>query len=144
MLQEQDRISIVRYRMENAHRTLDEVQSHINNGFYNTAINRMYYACYYAASAILIANKITTKSHDGVKQMFSLHFIKTGIIPKEYSRFYSNLFEERTTGDYEDLFNHDLTTCEEYYPTAKDFVSVIGQLVDEWLATNDQPTGELI
>lgn len=144
MLQEQDRISIVRYRMENAHRTLDEVQSHINNGFYNTAINRMYYACYYAASAILIANKITTKSHDGVKQMFSLHFIKTGIIPKEYSRFYSNLFEERTTGDYEDPFNHDLTTCEEYYPTAKDFVSVIGQLVDEWLATNDKPTGELI
>ena len=140
MLEDQDRINIVRYRMENAHRTLDEVQSHINNGFYNTAINRMYYACYYAASAILIANKITTKSHDGVRQMFCMHFIKTGIIPKEYSRFYSNLFEERTTGDYEDLFNHDQTTCEEYYPTAKEFVSVVEKLVDEWLAANDKPT----
>lgn len=136
MLQDQDRISIVRYRMENAHRTLDEVQSHINNGFYNTAMSRMYYACYYAASAILVANKINTKSHDGVKQMFSLHFIKTGLIPKKFSRFYSNLFLKRITGDYEDLFNHDCAICEEYYPTAKDFVATVGQLVDDWLAAN--------
>ena len=47
MLQDQDRISIVRYRMENAHRTIAEVATHIENGFYNTAVNRMYYACYY-------------------------------------------------------------------------------------------------
>ena len=59
----------------------------------------MYYACYYAVCALLIANKIQTKSHDGARQMFSLHFVKTGIVSKEYGRFYSNLFEERTTGD---------------------------------------------
>lgn len=121
MLQDQDRISIVRYRIENAHRTIDEVSTHIENGFYNTAINRMYYACYYAASALLVANKIVTKSHDGVRQMFSLHFVKTGLVPKDFGRFYNNLFEKRGTGDYEDLFDHTLVTCEEYYPKAKEF-----------------------
>lgn len=133
MLQDQDRISIVRYRMENAHRTIAEVATHIENGFYNTAVNRMYYACYYAASAMLVANRVITKSHDGVKQMFSLHFVKTGLVPKEYGKFYNNLFEERNTGDYEDLFDHDLATCEEYYPKVKEFVAALDKMADEWL-----------
>ena len=133
MLQDQDRISIVRYRIDNAHRTIDEVATHLVNGFYNTAVNRMYYACYYVASSILVANKIVTKSHDGVKQMFSLHFVKTGLVPKDFGRFYNNLFEKRGTGDYEDLFDHDLATCEEYYPRAKEFIDAIEKLVQQWL-----------
>ena len=96
----------------------------------------MYYACYYAASALLVANKITTKSHDGVRQMFSLHFVKTGKLPKEYGRYYSSLFDKRITGDYEDLFDHNLATCDMMYPTAKDFVATVGRLVDEWLSKN--------
>lgn len=66
-LTDEQRVDIVRYRMENARVTLKEVESHRENGFYNTAVNRMYYACYYAACAILIANGIETKSHDGVR-----------------------------------------------------------------------------
>lgn len=72
VLTEEQRKDIVRYRMENAQNTLEEVKSHRENGYYNTAINRMYYACYYAASALLIANGIVTKSHDGVRQQLGL------------------------------------------------------------------------
>ena len=66
-LTQEQRINIVRYRMENAENTLAEVETHRANGFYNTAVNRLYYACYYAAAAILIANGIEVKSHDGVR-----------------------------------------------------------------------------
>lgn len=135
-LNQQQRTDIVRYRMENARNTLSEVEFQINNGFYNTAVNRMYYACYYAVCALLIANKIQTKSHDGARQMFSLHFVKTGIVSKEYGRFYSNLFEERTTGDYEDLFDHDLASCKELYPMVKEFVATLLCLGEEWLKDN--------
>ena len=61
-LTKEQRIAIVQNRMENANNTLKEVESHIQNGFYNTAVNRMYYACYYAASAMLIAKGVETKS----------------------------------------------------------------------------------
>lgn len=135
-LNQQQRTDIVRYRMENARNTLSEVEFQINNGFYNTAVNRMYYACYYAVCALLIANKIQTKSHDGARQMFSLHFVKTGIVSKEYGRFYSNLFEERTTGDYEDLFDHDLASCKELYPMVKEFVATLLHVGEEWLKDN--------
>ena len=78
----------------------------IEMGYYNTAVNRMYYACYYAASALLITEGIVTKTHDGVLQMLSLHFIKTGVLPAEYGRKYRNLFDKRSSGDYEDFFYH--------------------------------------
>ena len=86
MLTDQERKDIVRYRMENAMDTLAEVDVHIQNQFYNTAANRLYYACYYAVSALLVANGIITKSHDGVKQMFGLHFIRTGVFPSSFGR----------------------------------------------------------
>jgi len=133
MLQDKDRIEIVRYRIENAHRTMDEVSSHMANGFYNTAVNRMYYACYYAASAMLVAEHITTKSHDGVKQMFSLHFVKTGKVPVDLGKSYSRLFDKRTKGDYNDLFDNDQTVCEELYPEAKNFVDSLTRLAQSWL-----------
>ena len=41
-LTDEQRVVIVRYRMENAQKTIKEVESHRDNGFYNTAVNRMY------------------------------------------------------------------------------------------------------
>lgn len=138
MLTDKDRIDIVRYRIENAQNTLNEIESHIQNGFFNTAANRMYYACYYAASALLIINGITTKSHDGVRQMFSLHFVKTGILPMHLSRIYAVLFKQRTSGNYDDMFDNSLESVTELYPQAKEFVSTIKENVDTWLAENAQ------
>ena len=133
-LTDEQRISIVRYRMENAQKTLKEVESHRENGFYNTAVNRMYYACYYAASAILIANAIETKSHEGVRQQLGLHIVRTGMISPEMGRFYSRLFTKRSTGDYEDFFNHTLESVDELLPTAQQFVETIENLISQWLS----------
>ena len=65
------------YRIENAIDTLKEVLDHCDNGYFNTAVKRLYYACYYVASALLVANCIETKSHDGVRQMLGKEFILT-------------------------------------------------------------------
>ena len=34
--------------------------------------------------------------------LFGLHFIKTGVVSSEMGKFYSELFELRQTGDYDD------------------------------------------
>lgn len=44
MMPDEERVAVVAYRMENARNTLREVTFHIEQGFYNTAMNRMYYA----------------------------------------------------------------------------------------------------
>lgn len=128
-----ERKDIVLYRLENAKNTLAEVQSHIENGFYNTAVNRMYYACYYAVSALLVANGIQVKSHEGVRQQLGLHFVLTGKISKEQGQFYSMLFSKRTAGDYEDFLTHNKETADSLYPRCVEFISQIASVVNDSL-----------
>ena len=79
-MNQHERDELVNYRIAKAKTTLEEVKLHIENELWNTAINRLYYACYYAVIALLLDKGIQPKSHTGVRQMFGLHFIKTGII----------------------------------------------------------------
>lgn len=37
--------------------------------------------------------------------MFGLYFIKTGVIEKDFGKFYSRLFDLRHTGDYDDFID---------------------------------------
>lgn len=132
-LTDENRIDIVRYRLENAKKTLAEVETHRDNGYFNTAVNRMYYACYYAASALLIAYGIETKSHDGVRQQLGKQVILSGKLPAELGKFYSQLFFKRTSADYEDFIDQTLETVNDLLPQAHLFVQTIETLTDEWL-----------
>jgi uncharacterized protein (UPF0332 family) len=126
---EEERLNIVRYRMDNARQTLNEVLDHCERGYYNTAVNRMYYACFYAASALLVANHIEAKSHDGVRQMLGKHFVLTGKLPVNLGKFYTLIFAKRSSGDYEDFINYSRKDVEEWFPNAKEFISAIDKLL---------------
>lgn len=104
-MNEQERLELVHYRIAKAKETLNEVQLHIQNQLWNTAVNRLYYACYYAVIALLIKNKIEAITHSGTRQMFGLHFVKPGLIHKELGEYYSAIFDMRQTGDYEDFMD---------------------------------------
>ena len=58
IMNDQLRSDLIAYKMRAAKDLLPEIKSHIDNGFYNTAMNRMYYACFNAATALLIAEKV--------------------------------------------------------------------------------------
>lgn len=109
----------INYRISRAFETIEEVQSHINNKFWNTAINRMYYACYYAVMALLLKNNIHVTSHAGVRQKFGKNFVKNGIFDRKLAKHFTELFEKRTKGDYNDFFNYDEETVVRLYPFAK-------------------------
>lgn len=126
---DEERIAIVAYRMENARCTLAEIADHCEKGYWNTAINRMYYACFYAASALLVANKIVVKTHEGVRQMLGKHFVLTGQLSIDLGKFYTLIFNKRSSGDYEDFINHDQKIVDELYPIALNFVNSIDELL---------------
>lgn len=99
--------SLVNYRINRAYETIDEAKSIMESGFYNTAINRLYYACYYAVIALLLKHNIQTQTHAGVKQMLGLHFVSTKKLDSEHSKFYSQLFNNRISSDYDDFVTFD-------------------------------------
>lgn len=97
--------------------------------YYNTAINRLYYACYYAASALLIKNKFEAHTHAGVKQLLGLHFVTTGKLAPDYARFYAQLFNNRIAGDYDDFVVFDKETVNVIIPQAQQFIRAIEELL---------------
>lgn len=129
-MNDQERKDLVQYRIEKARQTFNEVALHIENGLWNTAVNRLYYACYYAVTALLVSNKIKATTHAGVRQMFGLHFIKTGFIERELGKFYSDIFDMRQVGDYEDYFDFGEEDVQNLLAPADELISRIEGLLD--------------
>lgn len=128
-MNEKEKQKIISYRIKRAQETLEEVQLHIDNRLWTTAVNRLYYACYYAVSALLIKHDIKPLSHSGTRQMFGLHFIKTQKIPKELGKLYTELFDMRHSGDYDDFIDFTKEDVLAVIGPAQELISRIEQLV---------------
>ncbi len=74
----------------------------LEDGDFATAVNRAYYAVFYAANALLATQGLERSKHSGVIAAFRQQFVKTGLIEAEYSDFYGVLLEDRQRGDYDD------------------------------------------
>ena len=83
------------YRLRLTKETIPEVEKHIESDFWNTTINRMYYACFYAAGALLVSRNTETYSHSGTRLQFGQHFIKTELINKKIIQFYHSTMSNK-------------------------------------------------
>ena len=98
----EERNLIVRNRLQKAHETFKETKGIAEMHYWHSAANRLYYACYYAVSALLIKNGYNARTHNGVFNLLGKHFIVTGIISNEQNKLYRKLFDLRQNGDYDD------------------------------------------
>lgn len=95
----------IKYRLKRSQETFNDVKILVQSKSWNSCVNRLYYSAYYAVTALLLQHKYNTKTHSATKSQFTLHFIKTGIISKEYGKLFSDLADWRHKGDYGDLFD---------------------------------------
>lgn len=119
------------YRLQRAKETILEVEKHLENKFWNTAINRMYYACFYAVGALLINHGIRTSSHKGARQKFGQLFVKTGKVDRSLAKHYADLFVKRSKGDYNDFFDYDEVAATNLLPLTRQFIQRIEDLITE-------------
>lgn len=94
---------LINYRLSRSKDALDDARILAEHAKWNAAINRLYYAAYYAVIALLLKHNYKPVTHNGTKSLFTEHFIKTGILPKDYGKLYSQLFSWRQKGDYDDF-----------------------------------------
>lgn len=130
-LTEEMKADLAAYRTRRAKNTVREALDMLEKDHYNAAINRLYYACHYAVSALLITKDVYPQTHSGTKQMFGLHFIMTDELPETYNITYNELFDKRHSGDYDDFLFFDRKTVERLVPEAEDFIQAIEQLINK-------------
>lgn len=95
----------IKYRVERARETYQDALYLAERGSWNSCINRLYYAAFYAVIAMLLSRDIEVKSHAGVKQKLGMELVKNGVLSKDLAKIYSLLFDFRHKGDYDDLFD---------------------------------------
>jgi uncharacterized protein (UPF0332 family) len=125
-----DKKDLVAYRASRSKETLKEAKTMIDNRYWNAAVNRIYYSCYYAVSALLLLKSIETGTHKGIRQMFGLYFVQTGLVSKEDGRFFSDLYDRRQTGDYDDFIIYDKVTVNQLFSQADEFVDNMIKLIE--------------
>lgn len=115
----------IAYRQKRAKEAYEEALILYENQKWNAVINRLYYACFYSVIGQLIKNEIETTTHEGVRTMLGLHFVKTGKISKNSGKLFSKLFDLRNKGDYGDMFDFDKETVTPLLDQVKLFLEEI-------------------
>lgn len=119
----------VKLRLETSRKTYEAAIVLIETGFSSSAVNRLYYSVFYAVNALLVNKDISVRTHSGIKQQFSLHFIKTKIINSEYGRLLAKLFDLRQKADYDNYFEIDIETVKSMLEPVKNMIDEIEKLV---------------
>ena len=100
---------------------------------YEDAVSRAYYAAFHAAHAVLLTEGLTANTHQGLVNLFGLHFVRTGKFPKSMGKFLANLKDDRESGDYEVYSGIDRETAEHAVMEAKAFLAAAESYLKPWL-----------
>lgn len=92
------------YRIKSALETLEVARVCIESKHYRDAINRSYYASFYAIKGILALEGKDFKRHKDVIAYFNKNYVATEIFDKRLGRKIANLQQTRETSDYDDFF----------------------------------------
>jgi len=105
------------------------------DGFYGSAVDRAYYAIFYAANALLATRGMARSKGSEVVGAFREHFVKSGLIEKEYSRIYGRIMDNRHVGDYEIQLSIDAAVAQGDIGDARRFVERVERFLQHegWL-----------
>lgn len=121
--------------IDHAHEMLEVATLNLSEGYPDSAVNRAYYAIFYAANALLVTKGLGRSKHSGVISAFREHFVKPGMIELEYSRIYGLVMDDRHASDYEIEIAVETQVAERDITGARLFVKRVEHYLEQegWL-----------
>jgi uncharacterized protein (UPF0332 family) len=122
---------MTRHLLLRARESLEEAKILAGAGHWNTSVSRLYYSCFYAASAVLHKRGLSSSKHSGIRSLFNNHFVRTGILKKEISAIYNDLFDRRQESDYGPFFVFEETDVTPWFEKVETFIAATTDLADQ-------------
>jgi hypothetical protein len=98
-----------------AARTLGEAR------LFRPAMTRVYYAAFHAARALLFAEGLEPRTHEGVQHLLNTHYIRPGRMETRWNRVVARLQKFREEADYGGEFVLDESALTEELAAAQAF-----------------------
>src|SRR5207237_1380349 len=121
--------NVIHLRLAKAKATLLEVDLLMQNQLYNAALSRLYYACFYATTALLLSKGLTSKTHSCTSTLLHQHFVKPNNFDADKSAFYNRLMRQREIDDYNDFMIIDKHLVEMHIQPAREYINYITSLL---------------
>ena len=119
----------VKANLERAVQSIEAARQLMSGGYFDFAASRAYYAAFYAASAVLLAEGTEVSKHSAVIAFIHQRFVKTGRLSKEQGKTLNWLFELRSVGDYGGTVHVSGEQVDQAIHAAEEFFSAIKSLL---------------
>ena len=130
-LTQEERNAIVAYRVEKARGALDEIRKVMPLEVWGMIANRMYYALYYAVSALLTKDSHPVNTHKGALSLVNQYYVKTGILTKDDGHLFGQVFAFRQGSDYDDFIDATKEDVEQLFPKVEALVEKLIGLTND-------------
>ncbi len=123
--------ALVEYRLEQADESLEAARILMEKMMLRPAVNRSYYAMFYAVLSLLAIEKKETSKHSGAVSLFDKEFVKRGIFAKDLSRWLHEAFDLRQISDYSAQSSISLEDAQLSFDHAKAFVEEVKSVLKQ-------------
>lgn len=130
-MSEEQVVKLIRYRIQQAQQALQETEVLYHASLFLGAINRAYYAMFYAIQALIVLQNEVTSKHSGAIAFFDRELIKTGIFSKNLSRSLHLAFDRRQMNDYGEVSLFSQADVEVALTEAKEFVEAVEEYLNK-------------
>jgi hypothetical protein len=117
------------YRLERAREALESARLLLDQGHLHGCVNRLYYACFYAVSALLLNEGLSSSKHAGVIALFNRHWIKSDRLPREMGSLFNTLFAARQEADYTDMAEFSRAQVSLWQERAEEFICGVAAVI---------------
>jgi len=128
--QQADKI-LIKLWLEKADQAIASAKLEHSAGHLSFAVNRIYYACFYAATALLLKEGKQFSRHSAVMSEFNRSYVKTGKMDVRWSKFYQTLFDDRQEGDYLPTVEFESADVAFRIEQAEVFVGLVRSFIDK-------------
>jgi uncharacterized protein (UPF0332 family) len=126
---DENRRKNARNETERGNECLREAQILLEAGLFVGAVSRAYYAAYHWARALLFLKGLEPRTHRGVIQLVSLHYVQAGTLSEAAAADLAHLETFRELCDYNAKATFDRSQALDEIKRARRFVEACAPLV---------------
>ncbi|MEL6670752.1 MAG: HEPN domain-containing protein [Bacteroidota bacterium] len=117
-------------RLYQARSSLAQAAQMIETGYEQTAVHRLYHACFCAVMAWLTQHEIPFNSHQAVRKQFKKYLWKAGFLSSEDRDLFEGLYAHRHASDQTAVRDYSLGEVHHFWKGSEDFIEKIADQVN--------------
>ncbi|MBT9151550.1 MAG: hypothetical protein DDT40_01746 [candidate division WS2 bacterium] len=122
-MESQEKQEFIRLRMAMATDKVKAAKDLLLTGHKRDAVSASYYAMFYAAKAVLLAEGKDPHTHEGIKRLFGKYCIENGKLDKSFGKMFAVAQEARYRADYKEKVKITKKDAEEAIENAEIFIN---------------------